>query len=107
MNPKDNSEKITLMVELYFKAIQQMTNFPPKNKDWRMDVTQHFVTHLIPQLKEQMKSDGYVYDSMKNTRKPIDQVSSLQTAYVAANTAEQNLNRLKSLVKQETSGHIM
>eukprot|EP00957_Ditylum_brightwellii_P148677 11319379-Ditylum_brightwellii.AAC.1 len=61
--------------------------------------------HLIPEIKQQMTADKFVYDSMTAARDPFTQITNLQTAYAAAVMAEHSLQRVKDIVKTETAGH--
>eukprot|EP00957_Ditylum_brightwellii_P117457 8958468-Ditylum_brightwellii.AAC.1 len=79
------------MVEEYHKRILQMTNFLPKKENWGLDVTQHFITHLVPEIKQQMTADKFAYDSTTAAKDPFTQIMNLQTAYAAAVMAEHSL----------------
>jgi hypothetical protein len=52
----DNGEKVILKVEAYFNAIQRMTNFLPKAETWTIDVVQHFIRHLIDDVRQQLSA---------------------------------------------------
>jgi hypothetical protein len=55
-------KKIIILVSQYFNAIQRLTSFLPKRRDWSIDVTQHFLSHLVIDVRDQMKGQGHVYD---------------------------------------------
>eukprot|EP00957_Ditylum_brightwellii_P187878 14305294-Ditylum_brightwellii.AAC.2 len=69
----------------------QMTNFLPRKENWGLHVNQHFITHLILEVKQQMMADKFVYDSTRAARDPFTQITNLQTAYAAAVMAECSL----------------
>ena len=94
-------KKIVLSVSQYFNAIQRLTSFLPKSKDWSIDVTQHFLSHLVIDIRDQMKGQGHVYDPATSTRAPFDQISTLQSAFSSAILAETNLQRVRNIAQQE------
>jgi uncharacterized Zn finger protein (UPF0148 family) len=93
--------KITLTVTQYFNAIQRLTSFLPKSESWAIDVTQHFLSHLVVDVRDQMKGQGHTYDSSKASRAPFAQISALQRAFSAAVLAELNLQRVRNIAQQE------
>jgi hypothetical protein len=99
----DNGEKVILKVEAYFNAIQHMTNFLPKAETWTIDVVQHFITHLIDNVRQQLSATGYHYDPTTASRQPYEQITNLQRAFAAASSAEQQINRVKHIAKHEIS----
>eukprot|EP00957_Ditylum_brightwellii_P057060 4324548-Ditylum_brightwellii.AAC.1 len=104
---EDSTQKITQSVEEYFKAIQQMTNFLPKKKQWPLDVTLHFNTHLIEDVKHQMTVRNYQYAVSRNDGSPYSQLLFLQEAYSAACLAELNVSTIQNIIKKGTAGHTM
>jgi uncharacterized Zn finger protein (UPF0148 family) len=94
-------KKIILSVSQYFNAIQRLTSFLPKSSDWSIDVTQHFLSHLIIDVRDQMKGQGHTYDPASASRAPFNQISALQTAFSAAVLAETNLQRVRNIAQQE------
>eukprot|EP00957_Ditylum_brightwellii_P157911 12020094-Ditylum_brightwellii.AAC.1 len=52
-SPEDSTHMVIQTVDEYFKAMQQMTNFLPKKGKWPFDVTLHFNTHLMDDVKQQ------------------------------------------------------
>jgi hypothetical protein len=52
-------KKIILSVSQYFNAIQRLTNFLIKSSDWSINVTQPFLSHLIVDVRNQMKGQGH------------------------------------------------
>jgi hypothetical protein len=98
-----NGEKVILKVEAYFNAIQRMTNFLPKADTWTIDVVQHFITHLIDDVRQQLSTTGYHYDPTTASRQPYEQITNLQRAFAAASSAEQQINRVKRIAKHEIS----
>eukprot|EP00957_Ditylum_brightwellii_P045822 3476776-Ditylum_brightwellii.AAC.1 len=63
---EDSTQMVTQTVEEYFKTIQQMTNFLPKKGKWPLDVTLHFNTHLVDDVKHQMTVSNYKYIASNN-----------------------------------------
>jgi hypothetical protein len=61
-NSTTPDKKITLSVLQYFNAIQCLTSFLPKSASWSIDVTQHFLSHLVVGIRDQMKGQGHTYD---------------------------------------------
>jgi hypothetical protein len=94
-------KKIVLSVSQYFNAIQRLTSFLPKSESWSLDVTQHFLTHLLVDLRDQMKGQGHIYDPATASRAPFSQILALQTAFSAATLAELNLQRVRNIAQQE------
>jgi hypothetical protein len=94
-------QKIILSVTQYFNAIQRLTSFLPKNRDWSIDVTQHFLSHLVIDVRDQMKGQGHSYDPATATRAPFSQISTLQLAFSSAILAETNLQRVRNIAQQE------
>jgi uncharacterized Zn finger protein (UPF0148 family) len=94
-------KKIILSVSQYFNAIQRLTSFLPKNMEWSIDVTQHFLSHLVVDVRDQMKGQGHQYDPATASRAPFAQISALQTAFSAAILAETNLQRVRNIAQQE------
>eukprot|EP00957_Ditylum_brightwellii_P190460 14498200-Ditylum_brightwellii.AAC.1 len=82
-----------------------MTNFLPRKENWGLDITQHFITHLIPEVKQQMMADKFVYDSTRAARDPFTHITNLQMAYVTTVMAKHSLEQVKDIVKTETAGH--
>jgi hypothetical protein len=96
---------IELSIEEFFNAIQHMTGFFPQGDDmlWPIDVTQHFITHCNEDVCLEMQSDKFEYNSALASRKPYDQLESLQKAYSAAIIAEAKNNRLRTIARSEVS----
>jgi uncharacterized Zn finger protein (UPF0148 family) len=94
-------KKITLSVLQYFNAIQRLTSFLLKSDSWSMDVTQHFLFHLVVDIRDQMKGQGHTYDPFTASRAPFAQISTLQSAFSAAILAELNLQRVRNISQQE------
>jgi hypothetical protein len=96
---------VDLTIEQFFNAIQRMTGFFPQNDDmsWPIDVTQHFSTHCHQDVRDEMNSNKFVYDSATASKKPYDQLANLQLAYAAANTAESNNSRIRTMARDEVS----
>jgi hypothetical protein len=94
-------KKITLSVSQYFNAIQRLTSFLPKNHAWTIDITQHFLSHLLVNIRDQMKGQGHTYDPSTSSRLPFAQISALQTAFSSATLAEVNLQRVRNIAQQE------
>jgi hypothetical protein len=80
-----------------------MTNFLPKAESRTIDVVQHFITHLIDDVRQQLSATGYHYDPTTASRQPYEQITNLQRAYAAASSAEQQINRVKRIAKHEIS----
>lgn len=99
---KDGNEKV-LSVQEYFYAVQQMTNFLPKNQNWILDVTQHFNTHLIERIRLQMHATGYLYNSATANRDGYSQMMYLQAAFAKATSAENNIDQIQQIAKAEMS----
>jgi hypothetical protein len=99
----EKGEKVILKVEEYFNAIQRMTNFLSKTETWTIDVVQHFITHLIDDVRQQISATGYSYDPTSASRQPYSQIMSLQRGFEAASSAEQQINRVKRIAKHEIS----
>jgi hypothetical protein len=100
-DPSTPEKKIVLSVSQYFNAIQRLTSFLPKNTAWSIDVTQHFLSHLLVEVRDQMKGQGHVYDPATSSRAPFAQISALQRAFSAAILAETNLQRVRNIAQQE------
>ncbi len=90
-NSSTPDQKIILSVTQYFNAIQRLTSFLPKSRDWSIDVTQHFLSHLVTDVRDQMKGQGHFYDPATATRAPFAQISTLQTSFSSAILAESNI----------------
>eukprot|EP00957_Ditylum_brightwellii_P089293 6799040-Ditylum_brightwellii.AAC.1 len=84
-----------------------MTNFLPKRTKWPLDVTLHFNTHLVGDVKHQIAVSGYRYNASQNDGSPYAQLSFLQAAYSAACLAKLNVSKIQNIVKKETAGHAM
>ncbi len=78
-----------------------MTNLLPKSEAWAIDVTQRFLSHLVVDVRDQMKGQGHTYDSSQASRAPFAQISALQGAFSAAVLAELNLQRVRNIAQQE------
>jgi hypothetical protein len=76
-------KKFVLWVSQYFNAIQRLTSFLPKSSSWSIDVTQHFLSHLLVDIRDQMKGQGHNYDQDTASRAPFAQISACQTAFSA------------------------
>jgi hypothetical protein len=82
-DPTTPDKKIILSVSQYFNAIQRLTSFLPKSWDWSVDVTQHFLSHLIIDVCDQMKGqEGHTYNPASASRAPFNQIPALQTAFL-------------------------
>jgi hypothetical protein len=82
-----------------------MTGFFPHSDDtpWPIDVAQHFLTHCNADVRLEMQSYKFVYNSALASRRPYDQLENLQTAYSAAIIAEANNSRLRTIDRSEVS----
>jgi hypothetical protein len=85
------NKKIVLSVSQYFNAIQRLTNFLPKSSSWLIGMTQHFLSHLLVNICDQIKGQGRHYHPANASRALFSQISALQTAFSAATLAELNL----------------
>ena len=94
-------QKIILSVSQYFNAIQRLTSFLPKSRDWSIDVTQHFLSHLVTDVRDQMKGQVHVYNPATSSQAPFTQISALQAAFSSAILAETNLQRVRNIAQQE------
>jgi hypothetical protein len=65
----------------YINAMQCLTSFLPKSSDWSIDVPQHFLSHLIIDVRDQMKGQGHTYDPAAASRAPFNQILALQTTF--------------------------
>jgi hypothetical protein len=83
----------------YFNSLQCMTNFLPADEEWSIDITQHFWTHLLSNIRVQMQANGYVHNSAGSQRDPFNQLMSLQRAFAAATVAEDTLNRFQRIAR--------
>jgi hypothetical protein len=83
----------------YFNSLQCMNNFLPADKDWSIDITQHFWTHLLSNIRVQMQANGYVHNSAGSQRDPFNQLMSLQRAFAAATVAEDTLARFQMIAR--------
>jgi hypothetical protein len=99
----EKGEVKVLSVEQYFNAIQRMTNFLPKSGTWPLDVGQHFFTHLLDDVRQQMTANKYSYDSTQSSKTPYDQITQLQEAYAAATVAESQIKKIKTIARTEIS----
>jgi hypothetical protein len=70
---------------------------------WTIDVVQHFITHLIDDVRQQISATGYSYDPTTASRQPYSQITNLQRAFTSASSAEQQINRVKRIAKHEIS----
>jgi uncharacterized Zn finger protein (UPF0148 family) len=94
-------KKITLCVLQYYNAIQRLTSFLPKSALWSIHITQHFLSHLVVGIRDQMKGQGHTYDPSTASQAPFAQISTLQVAFSAAILAELNLQRVRNIAQQE------
>jgi hypothetical protein len=95
----DKGVEIQQTVAQYFNSLQCMTNFLPSNQDWSIDITQHFWTHLLSNIRVQMQANGYVHNSAASLRDPFSQLMSLQEAFAAATVAEDTLTRFQRIAR--------
>jgi hypothetical protein len=75
-------KQIVLSVLQYFNAIQQLTSFLDKSSAWSIDVTQHFLLHLLVDIHDQMKGQGHQYDPATASRALFAQISALKSAFL-------------------------
>jgi hypothetical protein len=100
----DKGSTIVQPVTQYFKLIQQMTEFFPKNQDWEMDVVQHFITRLRDDLRQEMNVDKFTYNAATSGKDAYRQLMNLQRAYVAAIiVAEESISRVHKIAKEAVS----
>ena len=71
------------------------------DKHWRIDVTNHFLSHLDPMMKSQMDQQLFIYDASSNSHKPFAQMQGLQIAYSAALTAETSLTTMQNIATKD------
>jgi hypothetical protein len=90
----------------YFNSLQCITNFLPTNKDWCIDITQHFWTHLLNNIRVQMQANGYVHNSAKSKRDPFSQLMSLQRAFAAATVAKDTLTHFQSITRDNVQSSL-
>ena len=76
-----------------------MTNFLPADQDWSIDITQHFWTHLLSNIRVQMQANGYVHNSAGSQRDPFSQLMSLQRAFATTTVAEDTLTRFQRIAR--------
>jgi hypothetical protein len=95
----DKGLEVKQSVVQYFNSLQCMTNFLPTDQDWSIDITQHFWTHLLSNIRVQMQANGYVHNSAGSKRDPFSQLMSLQNAFAAATVAEDTLTRFQNIAK--------
>jgi hypothetical protein len=101
----DKGSTIVQPVTQYFKSIQQMTEFFPKNQDWKMDVVQHFITHLRDDLRQEMNADKFTCNAATSGKDANRQLMNLQRAYAAAIIAEESISRVHKIAKEAVSNH--
>jgi hypothetical protein len=94
-------KKIILSVLQYFNAIQCLTSFLDKSSSWSINMTQHFLLHLLVDILDQMKGQGHQYNPDTNSCAPFAQILALQTAFSAATLAKLNLQRVRNIAKQK------
>jgi hypothetical protein len=90
-------------IQQYFKGIQCLSHFLSNDAAWTIDVVQHFVTHTMIPIWQQMQSQGYKYDSSSASRLPFDKIINLQAALAAATLTEKNLKRVRDIAHDEMS----
>jgi hypothetical protein len=95
----DKGVEVQQTVVQYFNSLQCMTNFLPSDQDWSIDITQHFWTHLLSNIRVQMQANGYVHNSAASLRDPFSQLMSLQEAFAAATVAEDTLTRFQRIAR--------
>ena len=99
---------VTLTCAQYFKAISNMTQFLSRTLPWPIDVVQHHNSHLTEGIRNQTKSNGYIYNPITATRLPWDQTKDLGLAYKAASQAERDINlRKNEITDQLKSNHAL
>ena len=104
----DSEGNTTLLtVNQYFKTIQSMTNFLPKTGTWSIDIVNHFINHLIDNVRHQMQSQNFTYNPSTAGKDPFTQITNLQKAYAAACVAETQLNQVRSIAKSEYTAHAL
>jgi uncharacterized Zn finger protein (UPF0148 family) len=101
----NKASTIVQPVTQYFKSIQQMTAFFPKNQDWEMDVVRHFITHLCDDLRQEMNADKFTYNAATSGKDAYCQLMNLQRAYAAAIIAEESISRVHKIAKEAVSNH--
>ena len=94
---KVTKSPVLLSVQKYFTSIQNMTSFFPASKNWTIDVTNHFLTHLDDTIKSQMENTAYRYNSLTASKEPFEQIIALQKDYSAALSAETALKTIEAI----------
>ena len=85
-----------------------MTQFISRTLPWPIDVVQHHNSHLTENIRNQAKSNGYIYNPVSASRLPWDQTKDLGLAYKAASQAEQDINlRKDEITDQLRSNHAL
>lgn len=95
--------KFELTVEEYFKAKNRLLDFLPKIGQWPLDVVQDFITHLKPEIREDLNSpkSTFRYNAMTASKEAHDQMMNLQLAYSAALAIEKTLGNMRQIAQNE------
>jgi hypothetical protein len=103
--PSGASVDTVLSVEEYFTQLQSMTMFLDADT-FQMDVVHHFVGHLKKEIRTEMESNGYRYNSLvTGARQANRQMQNLQLAYEAAIVAEKKHMTIRAMTLEVVSGH--
>jgi hypothetical protein len=60
-------------------------------------MVRHFITHLIKDICQQLKTNQFNCDAAKASREPHAQIIKLQQAHAAATVAKRDINRINVL----------
>ena len=94
-------EKVELNVKQFHKSLLRLTGFMPKLGQWSIDVTQHFINHVSPDIRDGMESQGFTYNTTASTKDAFSQITALQNAFAAASLADKNVSKIKLIAQEE------
>jgi hypothetical protein len=99
----NKGENVTLSIKQFHSNLLNVKNFLSNSADaiWPVDITQHFVTHLLNDITEQMHANGYNHNAQTARKDPFGQIMTLSTAFTAATNAETQLARVRKITTDQ------
>jgi hypothetical protein len=99
----DKGEKVILSIKQFHSNLLNVTNFLSSSADaiWPVDITQHFVTHLLNDITEQMHANSFAHNAQHARKDPFSQIMSLSAAFTAATVAESQLARVRKITTDQ------
>jgi hypothetical protein len=97
------NEGETMSVEQYYRTVKACTNFFNQDENWPIDVVQHFITHLVEDLRTTVQSKMN-YVTATAPRDAFSQTQKLQEVYAIAIKAEKQNTNINNKIKHQIQG---